>query len=71
MTKNSSHPPEHYAEIRDRQKMAGVKDKRFKILEADVAQVNEFMDPFVRKAREAVRAVNEEFRAAETRRTKR
>ena len=65
MTKNSSHPPEHYAELRERLKLAGVKEKRFKILATDVAQAEEMMAPLVDRALEAKKKITDNIREAD------
>lgn len=64
-TKNRSHSPEHYAELRERWKEAGVREKRFKVLEDDILKVDKLMAPFVNRATEAKDKITDAIRARE------
>ena len=64
-TKNRSHSPEHYAELRERWKEAGVRERRFKVLESDILKVETLMAPFVNRATEAKDKITDAIRARE------
>ena len=46
----TSHGPEHYAEIRYKRKLAGITHKQFRILEEDEAEAERLLMPLINKA---------------------
>ncbi len=67
--KQFSHPPEHYAELRERMLRAGVKEKRFKILEVDIPAAIAALSKFTLRAEAAIEQVNEQIREEDRKRS--
>lgn len=59
----TSHGPEHYAEIRYKRKLAGITHKQFRILAEDEAEAERLLMPLINKATTAYHEVSLKDRA--------
>lgn len=56
--RHTAHPPEHYVDLRQRRKNAGIVEKRFKVLASDLPAVTTAMTKFTERAKEALWGLN-------------